>query len=79
MAFGYDINGKKEEAVKPVTDFDTGFTKYEKETVEEVMEYPIVAIPERGLLKVTCNHLGIRCKLNDLHEKEACEYPFHKG
>ena len=77
MAFGYDINGKKEEAVKPVTD-STGFTKYEKETVEEVMEYPIVAIPERGLRKFACKRFGIRCKLNDRDEIEAIYYPFHK-
>ena len=69
MAFGYNINDKKEEEFK---------VSYSKETVEEVMEYPIVAIPARGFKKVTCKHFGIRCKLNDLGDIEAIYYPFHK-
>lgn len=31
-----------------------------KETISNVLEYPIVAIPERGLTKETCQHFGVR-------------------
>lgn len=78
MALGYDENGKKyEEAIKPVTD-KTGITKYEKETVEDALSYPIVAIPDRGLVKATCAHFEIRCKLNELDEVEKIYFPCHK-
>lgn len=75
MAFGYDENGEKVEAIRPVSNNSSG---YEKETVEDVLEYPIVKIPERGLSVETCKHFGIRCKVNELDEIEAIYLPAHK-
>lgn len=75
MAFGYDENGEKVEAIRPVSNNSSG---YEKETVEDVLEYPIVKIPARGLSIETCKHFGIRCKVNELDEIEAIYLPAHK-
>ena len=53
-----------------------------KETLEEVNNYPIVAIPSRKLTKETCEHFGVRCSLNPLDGKtiEAIYFPvYEKG
>lgn len=53
-------------------------TGYVKETIEDVLTYPFVAIPERGLTKSTCKYFGIRCRLNELDEVERIYFPYHK-
>lgn len=75
MAVGYGDQEKYEKSAK--TDFKS-YEKYEPESIDDVLGYPIVAIPERGLSKVTCSHFEIRCKLNELDEVEAIYFPCHK-
>ena len=52
-----------------------------KETVEEVKEYPIKAIPERGLKKSTCKYFGIRVGISEVDGEtiEAIYFPYYTG
>lgn len=49
---------------------------YEKETVEEVLTYPILEIPERGISKKTAEHFGIRTALNPKDGKTPIAHYF---
>ena len=51
-----------------------------KETVKQIIEYPIKAIPERGLTQETCQAYGIRTAYNqETGEPEAHYFPHYKG
>ena len=73
MAVGYDMNEKKHEPAEKKTG-----SAYVPETLGDVLAYPMVAIPERGLSQTTAKHFGIRCRLNELDEVECIYFPCHK-
>lgn len=49
---------------------------YAKETVEDVLKYKIVAIPERGLSKETCEVFGVRSGLSESDGKTVVAHYF---
>ncbi len=52
-------------------------TNYQKETVEQVLKYPIAnGVPERGLRKDVCEYLEIRCSLSETDGKTVTGYYF---
>lgn len=57
---------------------NTGGQLYKEETVDEVNNYPILAIPERGISKEAAEHFGIRTKLSqrDGLTQEAHYFPY---
>ena len=50
-----------------------------RETLEEVLEYPIKAIPERGISQATAEVFGIRCLFSEVSGKvEAYYFPYKR-
>lgn len=47
-------------------------------SIEEILSYPIVAIPARGLTQETCEHFGIRVSFTDSGEIDKHYYPYTK-
>ncbi len=45
-----------------------------KITVEEVLGFPIVGIPERGITMKTCEHFGVRAELSEEDQKVIAHY-----
>ena len=48
----------------------------ERETVEEVLSYPILGIPERGISQATCQHFGVRSGLSTADGKTVIAHYF---
>jgi len=51
-----------------------------RETIKEILEYPIEALPSRKISKKTCKHFGIRVGLSEIDGTtiEAIYFPYYK-
>lgn len=49
-----------------------------RETVDEVLKYPVKALPDRGITKETCEHFGVRVALDKDKKIEAIYFPYKK-
>lgn len=74
MTFGYDENQLAQRATKPVTNT----TEYHYETVDDVLEYPCVEVPQQTISEEDAEHYGVRSAVStqDGETVEATYFPY---
>lgn len=67
---------KQGETIVAATKSNTGRWGQNLETVEDVLKYPILAIPERGINKASAEHFGVRTAVSEKDGKTPVAHYF---